>query len=110
MLGKNITSDILEDFYMIAKEIPSLTKDQRERLYYSDDFAFSELQALLKKSGYSHPEIITEKLLELYTKQNLSLEQEIQSLRDKKMSNDEVNKLFNLLGMIPLLILKIKTK
>lgn len=100
--GQNITSDIIEDFYMIAKEIPSLSKDQRERLYYRHaDFTFDELYVLLQKNGYSKPEIITEKLLEIYLKQNKHLEEEIQQLIKKKITNDESNKFLSMLGMIP---------
>ena len=46
--GPNVSSDIVDDFYMLAKEIPSLSKEQRERLYYTGDFTFDELQVLLK--------------------------------------------------------------
>lgn len=99
--GENITSDITEDFYMIAKEIKSLTKDQRERLYYHGDFTFEELRILLQKNGYSNSKEITEKLLELYFKQNKYLEAEIQQLIEKKAVNDESNKLLNMLGMTP---------
>jgi hypothetical protein len=86
---------------MLAKEIPSLSKDQRERLYYSGDFTFEELQSLLKKNGYSQPEIVTEKLLGLYNKQNLSLEREIRLLKEKRAANSEANKLLGMLGMVP---------
>lgn len=99
--GRDISSDILDDFYMLAKEIPSLSKEQRERLYYTGDFTFDEIRALLKKNGYFSPEIITEKLLELYTKQNLSLEREIRLLKESKIANCETNKLLSMLGMIP---------
>ncbi len=99
--GENITSDIIDDFYMIAKEIPSLTKDQRERLYCTGDFTFDELYILVQKNGYSESGMITEKLLELYFKQNKCLEEEIQGLTKKKAANKESNKLLCMLGMIP---------
>lgn len=51
--GTDISSDIVDDFYMLAKEIPSLSKEQREQLYYTGNFTFDELQVLLKKNGYS---------------------------------------------------------
>lgn len=99
--GENITSDIVEDFYMLTKELSNLSKEQRERLYYTADFTFDELQVLLKKNGYSQPEVITERLLELYTKQNLRLEQDIRLLKESWVSNNEANQLLNMLGMIP---------
>lgn len=99
--GEIISSDILDDFYMLAKEIPSLSKEQRQRLYYTGDFTFDELQVLLKKNGYSQPEAITEKLLELYKKQNLELEQDIRILEKSRTANNEANRLFSMLGMVP---------
>lgn len=100
--GESINSDIIDDFYMIAKEIPSLTKDQRERLYsYNGNFTFEELRILLQKNGYSKSEAITEKLLELYLKQNQRLKEEIERLIKKKVVNDESNKLLFMLGMTP---------
>jgi hypothetical protein len=99
--GRSITSDIVDDFYMLAKEIPSLSKDQRERLYYGGDFTFDELRLLLQKGGYSEADKITTKLLELYYQQNKHLEEEIQQLIKKKITNDESNKLLYMLGMIP---------
>lgn len=99
--GSDISSNIVDDFYMLAKEIPSLSTEQKERLYYSGDFTFEELQVLLKKNGYFKPETITEKLLELYTKQNLRLERDIRLLKESKIANSEANKLFNMLGMVP---------
>ncbi len=97
----DISSDIVDDFYMLAKEIPSLSKEQKERLYYTGDFTFDELQVLLKKNGYSQPEAITEKLLELYKKQNLGLEQDIRILEESRAANSEANRLFSMLGMVP---------
>ena len=99
--GPDISSDIVDDFYMLAKEIPSLSKEQKERLYYTGDFTFDELQVLLKKNGYSQPEVITEKLLELYKKQNLELEQDIRKLEESRAANSEANRLFSMLGMVP---------
>lgn len=86
---------------MLAKEIPSLSKELRERLYYIGDFTFDELQVLLKKNGYSQPEAITEKLLELYKKQNLELERDIRTLEESRAVNREANRLFSMLGMVP---------
>lgn len=99
--GENITSDIIDDFYMIAKEIPSLTKDQREKLYYSGDFSFDELRVLLQKNGYFDSQIIAEKLVQLYSKQNQRFEQDIQQLNEKKTANNESNKLLAMVGMAP---------
>jgi len=99
--GTGMSSDIVDDFYLLAKQIPSLSKEQKERLYYTGDFTFDELQVLLKENGYSQPEVITEKLLELYKKQNLGLEEDIRTLEESRAANSEANRLFGMLGMVP---------
>ena len=96
-----IKSDIIEDFYLIAKSFTSLTKEEREKLYYTGDLNFDELRALLKKNGYSGAKEISTKLIELYTKQNQRLEEEIQKLTKQKLVNDASNKLTYMLGMTP---------
>ena len=83
-------SDISEDFYMIAKTF-TLTKEEREKLY--EGMNFDELRALLKKNGYSEAQVISTKLIELYTKLNYRLEEEIQKLTKQKLVNEESNKL-----------------
>lgn len=95
------SSDILDDFYIIAKTIKSLTKEIRERLYYTGDFDFDELQALLKNNGYSEVKAISTKLMEIYASQNRGLEEEIQKLTQQKIENEAANKLTYMLGMTP---------
>lgn len=99
--GNKIVSDIADDFYMIAKSISSLTKEDKEWLYDSYDLTFEELQQLLLKQGYSDAKKILDKLIELYNEQNLSLEGDIKNLSKQKQANDEANKLLYMLGMIP---------
>jgi hypothetical protein len=100
MEGEGISSDILEDFYLIAKEISSLPRDQREKLYHGV-LSFEELRVLLQKYGYFEAGKITERLLELYLKQNQRIEEEIQQLIEKKVTNQESNMLLYMLGMAP---------
>lgn len=99
--GNAISSDILDDFYMIAKSFPSLTKEEREKLYYTGDFNFDELRALLKKNGYFDDKKISTKLIELYVKQNQSFEDEIQKLVKQQQVNAASNTLTYMLGMTP---------
>lgn len=99
--GNVIESDIIDDFYRIAKTFTSLTKVEREKLYCSGDFGFDELQNLLKRNGYSEVVAISVKLIELYTKQNLTLEQQIQTLKQKRQVNAASNALIYMLGMTP---------
>jgi hypothetical protein len=63
--------------------------------------SFGELQALLKKNGYAESKEITAKLIELYSKQNQHLEEEIQKLTKQKLVNDASNRLAYMLGMTP---------
>jgi len=97
----DIEYDIVDDFYRIAKSFPSLTNIEKEKLYYSGDYEFNELEDLLKKNGYSEANAISIKLIELYTKQNRALDEEIQKLINKKQINVASNMLTCMLGMIP---------
>jgi hypothetical protein len=74
--GKEIESDILNDFYLIAKTLDTLSPNEREALHYRS-YEFLELQAILKKNGYSSKKAITEKLIEVYTQKKQRIEEEI---------------------------------
>ena len=99
--GNDIKSDIIDDFYLIAKSISNMTKGEREMLYNSYDLNFEKLQDLLIKYGYSEIKKISAKLIEIYSQQNENLEEEIQRLSKQKILNDESNKLTYMLGMTP---------
>jgi len=99
--GNAIESDIIDDFYMIAKSFTSLTKEEREKLYYSGDFNFDELKALLRKNGCSEIKEISTKLIELHSKQNQRIEEEIEKLTKQKLVNAESNTFTYMLGMTP---------
>lgn len=99
--GNDITSDVIEDFYLIAKSFNTLTKEEREKLYYTGGLSFGELRTLLKKNGYSSAKEISIKLIELLTHQNQRLQEDIQKLTEQKLANLESNKLTYMLGMTP---------
>lgn len=99
--GDEIKSDIIEDFYVLAKTITSLTKEEREMLYNSYDIKFEVLQTLLTKYGYTETDNISAKLVDIYSKQTEKLEKEIQELSQKKLMNDAADKLTYMVGMIP---------
>lgn len=99
--GSDVTSDVIEDFYLIAKSFNTLTKEEREKLYYTGGLSFDELRALLKRNGYSGANEISAKLIELLTRQNQRLQEEIQKLTEQKLANIESNKLIYMLGMTP---------
>ena len=97
----DFTSDIIEDLYVIAKSLNTLTKGEKEMLYNSFELHFEELRALLKKYGYHETKEISNKLIEIYTKQNHKLEEEIQKLSKQKLMNNASNSLIYNLGMTP---------
>lgn len=94
----DFSSDIIEDFYTIARHL-CLTKDESERLYVGMEF--ETLKALLKKYDHFETNKISTKLIELYTKQNLNLKDEIQKLEMKKLMNEASDKHTFMLGMTP---------
>lgn len=98
--GKDIESDINEDFYLIARSLPNLSSDEQNRLY-EGKFTFIELVTFLKKHGHSKTEKISAKLVEIYSDQNQHLEEKIEELERKKSSNLSADKLNCTLGMIP---------
>ncbi len=65
------------------------------------NFSFDEIRMLLIRNGYSDKAVISTKLIEIYLCQNKNLEREIQQLSDKKLMNDESNKLIYMLKMTP---------
>ncbi|MFI5342769.1 MAG: hypothetical protein ACHQUC_00955 [Chlamydiales bacterium] len=94
----DFSSDIIEDFYTIARVLP-LTKTEREKLY--NGMEFDKLRILLNKYGYFNANEISAKLIELYMGQNQCLEDEIQKLTQQKLANDASDKLTFMLGMTP---------
>lgn len=100
--GKDIESDIIEDFYLITNnmEYSSFTKEEKEKLQFGK-FNFSELKAVLKKNGYSSTKEITTRLVELYSKQNQELEEEMLKLEQKKTENIAMDKLNTKICAIP---------
>ena len=98
--GDEIKSDITEDFYMIAKSIPSLTKSERDMLYNSG-LDFKTLKALLVKYGLSTAENISARLIELIAAENASLDKEIQKQSKQKKANEASDNLMRMLGMTP---------
>lgn len=99
--GKEIQSDIIEDFYLLAKSIASLTNGEREMLYNSYELDFETLMTLIVKYGYSDSKVISAKLIDLYSLQNQRLEKEIQELTKQRSMNAASNKLIYMIGMTP---------
>ena len=98
--GKGIVSEITEDFCLIARSLPNLTREERNRLH-EGVFTFSELAALLKQHGYSKAEEISVKLVELYSKENQRLGERVQELEREKVLNISADRLNCTLGLIP---------
>jgi len=93
--GVNIESDIIEDFYEIARDIEydKKSKEECNRLY-NGEFDFIEIKAFIKKHGYCSDKEISSKLIKIYLKQNEEIEEDIKELEQKKEKNivaDEIN-------------------
>jgi hypothetical protein len=99
-IGNDIESDLVDDFYFIARSVNNLTKVEREKLH-SGDFDFSEIKALLMIHGYTDAKMISTKLIELYSDENQRIEREILELENKKIINATADKLNCTLGIIP---------
>ncbi|MBS0651073.1 MAG: hypothetical protein JSR93_07925 [Verrucomicrobia bacterium] len=97
---EDIKSDILEDFYHIAKTINGLSKDEKEKVEFGD-FNFNDLKAILEKNGYHSKKDISLKLVELYMKQNERSEKEIERLEERRLKNAAADALIEMIGMVP---------
>ena len=89
-------SDIMEDFYMIAEYInySNITKNERDKLY-EEAFNFNEIKKILQSKGVSSNKEISSRLIEIYTKQNKKLLDDIIELEQTKVSNID-NDLLNI--------------
>lgn len=97
--GKDISSDILEDLFKIARSLPELTEAEQERLYKIEKF--NDLSALLAKHGYSERDKISTRLIELYSEESERLKEEIERLEQKKISNQEEDLRNAMIGSVP---------
>jgi hypothetical protein len=92
---KDCESDIVEDFYEIARNIDydEKTTDEHNKLY-NREYDFVEIKNFIKKHGYSSEKEISLKLTEIYLKQNKDRNEEISELERKKAKNqadDDLN-------------------
>lgn len=92
-IGEDIESDIVDDFYLIAKTIIDLNHKEKEKLC-SGLFNFIELKELLNRKGYSSIQEISLKLIEIYAMQDRRLRKEIKDLEETKLKNKESGILF----------------
>jgi hypothetical protein len=98
--GNTVTSDIIEDFFLIARSMSGLTKAEREQLYERDG-TFEGLAALLARHGYSQDDLITTRLIELYLIENEKLKEELEELRQQKAQNQMEDVGNTMIGSIP---------
>lgn len=98
--GEELESDILDDFYRIARSFPDLTKSERS-LISEGMLAFADASRLLLKHGFSTSEEISTRLIEIYSMENERLENEIETLENKKIANSEEDRRNSLMGSVP---------
>jgi hypothetical protein len=77
--GKEIQSDILDDFFFIGDSIDTLSDEEKEAVA-KRTLSFSDIKALVQENGYATPEAISTKLIQLYSLQNAILEKEVLEL------------------------------
>lgn len=94
-------SDIIEDFYWIAKSISNLAEKDSKLVYGSVYLDFNELRAILEKHGYNDSKSISVTLIEIYKRENLRLKKNNEKLLQQKLSYDARDKLTYMLGMAP---------
>ncbi len=98
--GKEIESDILDDFHLIIRAIKNLAYEEKEKLLYGG-CNFAKLKMILEQNGYSSKKDISSKLIELYAQQTQQFKREIKELEEKRLDNIETDKLNTMLGIIP---------
>lgn len=98
--GKGISSDVSEDFLLIARALPDLTRAERDWLY-ATECTFDDLTTLLARHGYLQDERITTRLIELYLAQNEKLELEVEELLGKKADNQAEDLRNAMIGSVP---------
>jgi hypothetical protein len=98
--GKAISSDVIEDFRLIARALPNLTKAERDQLYEGES-TFKSFAALLARHGYSQDEHIATRLIEIYSGENEKLAQEIEELHQKKNLNQAADLRNSMIGSVP---------
>jgi len=94
-------SDIIDDFYRLAKSIDNLAERDRKLLHGTVCLSFDELRSILQKHDYNDVKSISAKLIEIYTRENQRLEKENQELSSKKTDNEAAYRLTYMLGMAP---------
>jgi len=93
-VGKNIKSDIEEDFYILANTLDrQMFSEEEYRKLKSGECNLSDLRIIFDRAGFSDLDI-SNKLITCFLEQNEDLENEIEELEQKKASNiiaDELN-------------------
>lgn len=98
--GKNISSDVIEDFRLIARNLPNLTRAELEQIH-EEESTLENLAVILSRHGYSQDEHIATRLIELYSDENKKLEQEVEELQQKKANNQEEDFCIAMIGAAP---------
>jgi hypothetical protein len=96
--GQVISSDIADDFYLLAQNLPSLSYQEKEALPYKD---FVKLKAILERHGFTSKAPIGESLIELYLKEKQKVMNEVEALKKKQLDNAAADNLHRMLGCLP---------
>ncbi|MDP8218069.1 MAG: hypothetical protein P9M03_05030 [Candidatus Theseobacter exili] len=93
--GKDIESNIKDDLYIIANHIDRklIAEGDGKKLEFGE-LDLPALKKIIGRAGYNSDQEVTDRLIELYTKLNETLEKEIDDLKEQKNANvmaDELN-------------------
>lgn len=96
--GDEISSNITEDLYLIARNLPDISYEDREALPCN---SFTKLKATIEQYANASKEGISARLIELYTNEAGRLKNKIKDLERNQLENTAIDKLNCMLGSLP---------
>lgn len=96
--GETVKSDINEDLYRLARNLPSLSYQEKEAIPYEN---FVKLKTIIERHGYTSKEIICNRLIELYLEEKQRLKNQIEEAQQNQLENMTADNLYRMLGSLP---------
>jgi hypothetical protein len=96
--GEGIESNITEDLYLLARNLPTLSYQEKEALPYDN---FAKLKVIIEFQGYTSKTTISNRLVELYLNEIQRLESAIKAFKKDQLENMTSDNLNCMLGSLP---------
>ncbi len=96
--GEGIESNITEDLYLLARNLPTLSYQEKEALPYDN---FAKLKVIVEFQGYTSKTTISNRLVELYLNEIQRLESAIKAFKKDQLENMTSDNLNCMLGSLP---------